>query len=287
MLPPPPLRTATALLNRDATIPAVQILDYIVLGIIQGLTEFLPVSSSTHLVLAEHWLRMNPPGVTTEIALHVATLLSVLLVYGKDLWRVFASRDWRFIGYLALATVVTVVCLLPVKDLLEALTDSPAAVRIEGGMLFITALWLWLTDRQLQLPPRKTQLDWKKSALIGLAQFMGALPGISRSGATIGTGVLLGMEREQAARFSFLLSVPVIVGAALIHGLELSQGSGGLLQELTTSTVDPLGLAAGFITALVMGIVAIYLVLWMLKRARLLYFALYCATLATVALIIG
>jgi undecaprenyl-diphosphatase len=265
----------------------VKIAEYIVLGIIQGLTEFLPVSSSTHLVLAEHWMGLNPSGVTTEIVLHVGTLLSVLLVYGKDLWRVLISRNWRYIGCLALATAVTVACLFPVKDLLEALTESPNAARIEGGMLFITAIMLWLADRRLQQGPGKQPLGWLNSILIGGAQFLGALPGISRSGATISTAVLLGIDREQAARFSFQLSIPVIIGAALIHWGELSHQSEGVLQEFNSGQVDPLGLALGFLASMIMGIVAIYLVLWMLKRARLLYFAIYCAALAVVALIIG
>lgn len=265
----------------------MKIAEYLILGVIQGLTEFLPVSSSTHLVLAEHWMGLNPSGVTTEIVLHVGTLLSVLLVYGKDLWRVLLSRNWRYIGFLALATVVTVACLFPVKDLLESLTDSPNAARIEGGMLFITAIMLWLADSKLQRGPGKQPLGWFNSILIGFAQFLGALPGISRSGATISTGVLLGLDREQAARFSFQLSIPVIIGAALIHWLELTHSSGGVLQEFTAGQVDPLGLALGFFASMLMGIVAIYLVLWMLKRARLLYFAIYCTALAIVALIIG
>lgn len=258
----------------------MQIWDYIVLGIVQGLTEFLPVSSSTHLVLAEHWIGLNPPGIATEIALHVATLLSVLLVYARDFWRILKRRDWLYLGYMVLATAVTVALLLPVKDYLSALTESPSAVRIEGGMLFITAAWLWLADRKLQRAPGTQPLGWLSAALIGVAQFCGALPGVSRSGATIGTGLLMGMEREQAARFSFLLSVPVIIGAALIDAKSMTE-------HLATGVVNPLGLALGFLTAMVMGIAAIYLVLWMLKRARLLYFALYCAALAVVALIIG
>lgn len=250
------------------------------LGAIQGLTEFLPVSSSAHLVLAEHWTGLNPPGIATEITLHIGTLVSVLLVYGKDLWRVIAQRDWRYLGMLALATAVTVACLLPVKDLLEALTESSNAVRIEGGMLLFTAVWLWLADRKLQRGAGSEPLNWPKSALIGFAQFCGALPGISRSGATIGAGVLLGMQRDQAARFSFLLSVPVIIGAAVLDAKNIGA-------DVASGAVDALGLALGFLTALVMGVVAIYVVLWMLKRARLLYFAIYCTALAVIALIIG
>jgi undecaprenyl-diphosphatase len=263
----------------------VKIFEYILLGIIQGLTEFLPVSSSAHLVLVEHWMGLNPSGVLLEIALHVATLISVLLVYARDLWKIITGRNWRYIGFLFLATCVTVAIVLPANDWLSQLTDSPQAVRICGALLFVTAAWLWFADWRLQQGKREgnngdSSLTWFKAALIGLAQGVAGLPGVSRSGATIGAGIQAGLAREEAARFSFLLSIPIIIGAAAIKAKELSV-------DVASGTIDPLGLALGFVAAMLMGIVAIYLVLWMLKRARLLYFALYCIAIGTIALIIG
>jgi undecaprenyl-diphosphatase len=281
MLPSPQRAQAhSGVFYRNATIRAVQILDYITLGVVQGLTEFLPVSSSAHLVLAEHWIGLNPPGVILEIALHVATLLSVVIVYARDLWNLFAGRNWRYFGFLFLATCATVAIVFPARDYLSQLTDSPQAVRICGALLLFTAAWLWFADWRLRRGPNKVQLSWLNSLLIGLAQGIAGLPGVSRSGATIGAGIQAGLTREDAARFSFLLSIPIIIGAAALKAKELKL-------DIASGAVDTLGLALAFIAAALTGVAAIYLLLWMLKRARLLYFALYCAALAVIALIVG
>jgi undecaprenyl-diphosphatase len=261
---------------------AVHIVAYIFLGIIQGLTEFIPVSSSAHLVLAEHWLRLNPPGVLLEIALHAGTLVSVLLVYGRDIWRILVRRDWVYTGYLLLATAITVAIVLPLKDWLSQLTEIPGAPRICGALLLVTAGWLIIADWRLRrtVPSNEPGVGWGRAALIGLAQSVAALPGISRSGATIGMGIVAGVKREEAARFSFLLSVLVIIGAALVDAKELPAG-------LASGAVDRTGLLLGFIAAVLTGILAIHVVLWMLKRARLAWFAAYCVALGVVALIVG
>jgi len=258
----------------------VELLTYVLLGVVQGLTEFLPVSSSGHRVLLQHWLGMNPSGAVTEVALHVATLVSVIIVYRRDIWAIFAKGDWRYVGLIGLGTVVTVVIALPVKDHIEALTDADYAVRLVGLMLLITAVWLVLADRRLKRndPPRP--LGWLAAALTGAAQAVAVLPGISRSGATIGAAVQLGSEREQAAKFSFLLSVPVILGAGVLKARDLPAA-------VDSGEVNALGLGLAFIAALVFGILAIYLVLWLLKRARLTWFAVYCALLGIAALAIG
>lgn len=258
----------------------MQILKYLIIGLLQGLTEFLPVSSSAHMVIAEHWLKLSTPGIVMEVAFHVATLLAVVLVYRRELWRLVTGRDWRLLGLLAAATAVTVALILPFKDWLSALPDAPNAVRICGAMLLITAAWLALADWRIARSQPTRQLTWVGALLIGLAQGIAALPGISRSGATIGAGLQLGMEREEAARFSFLLSIPVILGAGFFELLDAREQLGG-------ASLDVAGLAVGFVVALLSGIAAIYLLLWMLKRARLAWFAGYAALLGIVALIIG
>ncbi|MCC7478523.1 undecaprenyl-diphosphate phosphatase [bacterium] len=266
----------------------MEILEYALLGLLQGLTEFLPVSSKSHLLLAQHWLGLNPRGVVTEISLHVATLLSVLLVYRGELLRIFRERDWAYIGRLALATCVTVALILPLKDRIEALADSPAVIPWTGGLLLVTALWLILADLRIRrskaaATPRRP-LSWLGAALVGLAQGIAILPGISRSGSTIGAGLQLGEDRENAARFSFLLSVPVILGAAVLSlgdfkdALAAGANGGGDLNLA--------GLAVAFVVALLSGVGAIYLVLWMLRRASLLWFAGYCVLLGCVTLIL-
>jgi undecaprenyl-diphosphatase len=256
----------------------VQILQYALLGLLQGLTEFLPVSSKSHLLLAQHWLGLDPPGVVVEVALHVATLLSVLIVYRRDIARIFLDRDWPYIGKILLASAVTAALILPFKDQLEALAQGPRVVLLTGCLLLVTAAWLLLAEFRLRRDTPAKSLSWGGAALIGLAQGIAILPGISRSGATIGTAIQLGEEWRAGARFSFLLSIPAIAGAAAFKADELTSSIG-------SGAVDKVGLAVGFTVALLAGIGAIYLLLAMLKSARLYHFSIYCMLLGLAAII--
>jgi len=253
---------------------------YVLLGLLQGLTEFLPVSSSAHLLIAEHWLHMPPHGASLEVGVHVATLFAVLVVYFRDVVGIFTQRRWRYLGLLAVATVVTVVLALPAKNYMEWLIHQPFAARLCGLLLLFTAAWLLIAERQARRQPSTRPLGWMGAVWVGIAQAVSVLPGISRSGATIGMGMVLGVEREEAARFSFLLSVPVILGAAALKVRDLPS-------ELGAHGIDPLGLAVAFIVALVTGVLAIRLLLIVLKQARLWYFAVYCLALGILAVVIG
>ncbi len=268
------------ILTGAATISFVQLYIYALLGILQGLTEFLPVSSSGHLVLAQNWLKLDPPGVVLEISLHVATLFSVVIVYRKDIGRIIVERNWRYIGLAAAATAVTVAIVLPLKDWLSAIADGQYAVKIVGAMLLLTAAWLMLADLRLRKGGENKPLGWVGAVLTGLAQAIAAVPGISRSGATIGTLIQLGCPRVEAARFSFLLSIPIILGAGIITAKDIPTA-------IAAGQIDPLGLSVAFILALLSGIAAIHFVLKLLKQARLSMFALYCALLGTLALATG
>jgi undecaprenyl-diphosphatase len=260
--------------------PRVETLKYLLLGLIQGLTEFLPVSSSGHLVLAEHWLKLNPPGIALEVAVHVATLVSVLVVYWRDLRDIFAKGNWRYLGLLALSTAVTVAIILPFKGYLERLTEGPDAVRIVGGMLLITAIWLFAADHRLRQTDSRMDPGWLGAVFLGIAQACAAIPGLSRSGATIGAAVQAGLTREAAARYSFLLSVPVIAGAGILVAPEA-------VAVYREGTLNLAGLAIAMLAALVAGIAAIYTTLWVLRRARLVWFALYCVIVGGLALYLG
>jgi undecaprenyl-diphosphatase len=247
----------------------VQIWQYALLGIVQGLTEFLPISSKSHLLLTERLLGVNPPGVVFEVALHVGTLLSVVLVYRTELWGILRGGNWRYIGLIALCAAVSATPILLLHRPLEALMESERVVLYIGLGLLVTALWLVLADVRLRQQRARRPIDALAAVLIGIAQAIAILPGISRSGATIGAALQTGEEREHAARFSFLLSIPMILGAALIKAKDMGDtvASGG---------ISPVGMAVGFICSLLAGVAAIYLVLWMLRRARLAYFAAYC-----------
>ena len=192
--------------------------DAIVLGLVQGLTEFLPVSSSGHLVMAQAFLGVPSPGVFLEVALHVATLVSVIVVYRKKLGELVAGlfrRDpgsLRYIGLLVLATIPVVIIGLLFRDAIESAFDTPY---VTAFMLLITGAILWSTgvvrDRPWDEPTAK------HSIAMGLAQCFALLPGISRSGSSIAAGLWTGLKGEKAAEFSFLMSLPAVGGAALLQ----------------------------------------------------------------------
>ncbi|MEZ5338814.1 MAG: undecaprenyl-diphosphate phosphatase [bacterium] len=264
----------------------MQILDYIILGIIQGLTEFLPVSSSGHLVLAQQILGMNPQGVTTEIVLHLATLISVLVVYGRDLLALLREKRWNYIGALLLATIVTAALALPFKDRIEALVDGPQAVHYVGICLLITAALLLLAEfmeKRLGAVPGPDPLatpGWGRALAAGVAQACAVLPGISRSGSTISSMLLYGLDYGRAARYSFLLSVPAILGAVVLSLPDMAA-------DTASGNVPLPALLAGFASAAVCGVLAIRFLLVLLRRRRLYYFSIYCAAVGLWALLGG
>jgi undecaprenyl-diphosphatase len=247
----------------------VNLLDAVLLGLIQGLTEFLPVSSSGHLVMGQELLDIRIPGVAFEVAVHVATLFSVLLVFRKrvsDLMVGAVRRDpgaWRYLALLALATLPAVVVGLGAKDFLEGLFDRPEVVAVA---LLFTGGFLWTSRRALAKDP-KGRPGVGAAILMGLAQAFAIIPGISRSGATVVAGLWLGVEAEEAAAFSFLMAVPAILGAAVLELPELAGGTGGL-------AVGPLVL--GSAVAAVAGVMAIWTFVAMLKRKSFHRFGPYC-----------
>ena len=187
-------------------------LSTLLLGVLQGATEFLPISSSAHLVIAQTLLKIQHPGLMVEIVLHLGTLVSVLVYFRRDLWQLaqgsllrgrVGAAVRREVGYLGLATVPAVVVALALGDKVEAAFED---VRFSGMMLLVTTAVLvlsrWATRRE------GARLTWGIALVIGLAQALAILPGISRSGTTIVTGLWLGLKPEAAARFSFLMAIP-------------------------------------------------------------------------------
>lgn len=239
--------------------------DAIVLGLVQGLTEFLPVSSSGHLVMAQTFLGVPSPGVFLEVALHVATLLSVLVVYRMRLWSLVVGlllRDplaLRYIGMLILATLPVVVIGLLFRDAVEAAFDTPY---VTGFMLLVTGFILWSTSLGSGERPH-VEPSPRIALVMGFAQCLALLPGISRSGSTIAAGLWTGFRGEKAAEFSFLMSVPAIAGAAVLQfgEVEAVAFTGALL--------------AGFVAALLSGIAAIVSLVWLVRRQGFHKFAWY------------
>ncbi len=253
----------------------------LVLGIVQGLTEFLPVSSSGHLELTK-WLfndqSLAADSMLMTVTLHAATALATLVVFRKDIGEILVDLvkfEWnagtKFTLLIVLSMVPAALVGVLYDDLLTTLFDRQ--VVLVACALILTGLLLFLADRA-----RRTDksVDWKDAALIGVAQAIAILPGISRSGATISTSVLLGIDREKSARFSFLMVVPLIFGKIakdLIDG-EFSQ---------TASVTE---LSVGFLAAFLTGIAACMWMIKLVKKAELKYFAYYCFAVAALVLTI-
>lgn len=250
----------------------------IILGAVQGATEFLPVSSSGHLVIGQALLGIDLPGVLFEVTVHLATLLSIVVAYRGRVTNLLSGvvrgqgEAWRYAGLLALATLPAAVVGLLWRDRVEALFDAPATV---GVALFVTGAVLWSS----RTPLRKTEdRDWGDVALgaallMGVAQAFALVPGISRSGSTVVVGLWLGVEPREAAAFSFLMALPAIAGASVLQLPEIfaaEAGAGAVAQ------VGGTVLFLGGLVAAVTGVLAIRTFVAMLRHRSFHHFAIYC-----------
>jgi len=258
-------------------------LQSILVAMVQGLTEFLPVSSSGHMVLVESALGINTEGVLWEVALHVGTLLAVFAVFWRELWQAVAGLGsglaqcfgkrpitaiwerepgFRMGCYILIATIPAAVIGITVGDIIKSLFSKPI---LSAVLIFVTGEILWLSrPHSLMHPAGKLKLA--DSIAIGLAQAAALLPGISRSGITISAGLTQGIGREQAVRFSFLLSVPAILGAAVLESRKLS----GLPAEQIAPMISGVAVAA------VSGYIALRFLLRVVKAGKLHLFSYYC-----------
>jgi undecaprenyl-diphosphatase len=247
----------------------------LVLGVVQGLTEFLPISSSGHLVLAQAALGLTPPGVVVEVTLHVATLLAVLVVYRTRLIALMGGArrgdraSWRFIGLLAVGTVPAGMLGVLFADFFERTFESLLVV---GVSLLITGCLLWST-RWVAHVARASEPTWLGAFGIGVAQALALFPGISRSGSTVVTAMWLRIDPVRAAEFSFLLAVPAIAGAAVLQIPDLGVG---------IASVGKGPLTLSFLASLVSGVAAIQLLISLLRSRAFHVFAFCLWTLGMV-----
>ena len=251
-------------------------LQSIILGIIQGLTEFLPVSSSGHLVLAQEFLQLkSSQNITFEVFLHLGTLFAVLLYYRKMLWEmtvsVFSFKDpdpkhrgnRLLVFYLIVATLATGVIYLALGSYFEAIFQQPLIVAF---MLLITGALVFASDYMKEGKIRITSMGWPRAAFIGLMQGIAIIPGISRSGSTISASLFAGIRREDAASFSFLLSIIAILAANLKEFKAL--------QSLTPQLFFVY--LVGMLCAFISGYLVISLMIKLIQKSKLKYFAYYC-----------
>jgi len=250
----------------------MSILQAIILGIVQGITEFFPISSSGHLAILQSLFGLKEPQIAFDIFLHLGTLASVLIFFRKEISRLFTTdRKWLF--FIIVASIPTFIIGFTFKDVVERSFNSPKLV---AAMLGITGAWLILASVGAKKAEPGKGLSILNSILIGIAQGIAVMPGISRSGATIATGILRGLDKELAVRFSFLLAIPAILGASAIKLHKITQG-------ITGSEAGYF--LAGGITAMLAGIAAIKILLKLVKDNKLYAFGLYCICMALLGII--
>ena len=271
-------------------------LDYfqsIILGVLQGVTEFLPVSSSGHLALVQDWMQLEPESpemLLFDVAVHVGTLVAVAAVFATTFMKFIARlrselgggmagrrTAWRILGLGIVACVPTAVIGLAFKDRFESAFGNPKLIAL---CLLLTGTLLWTTGR---IPrPRRgwRRFGWARALLIGVGQGVAILPGVSRSGTTISLAMLLGIKREWAGEFSFLIAVPAICGAALLTAIKVVKESHAPMDMIFDGP-----LFAGTLAATISGFIALRCLMAAVRRAKFHYFCYYCWLLGLVVLV--
>lgn len=250
-----------------------------VLGLVQGLTEFLPVSSSGHLTIGKALFGIEGTGLVFEVAVHTATVLSTIVVFRKEIldllcgfFRFRYNEQTRYVLMICVSMIPVMIVGLFFKDYVESVFGS--GLVIVGCMLLLTAVLLFLSDRMGRRAGDKSHpLGYKDAIIMGVAQAFAVLPGLSRSGSTISAGLLSGADRKQVAAFSFLMVLVPILGEAF-----LSVVSGDVAESASAVGVFPL--ACGFVAAFVSGLLACKFMISIVKKARLTWFSLYCVLAA-------
>lgn len=260
----------------------------IILGILQGATEFLPISSSGHLVLVPSILNWSATDLSLVAIVHQGTLLAVLVYFRRDLWQIIqavwrglvqrqplAEADSRLGWYIVAGSIPAGIAGLTLEGFFEEAFGTPV---VAAAFLLVTAVFLVIGERMLSGKKLIENLTLSDAMVVGLFQMLALFPGVSRSGSTITGGLLRGLDRAAAARFSFLLGIPAILGAGLLSGLDL-------LQVADLAAQAPL-LLAGFVAAAVSGYLCIHFLLTWLRSHSLYLFAGYCAAFGTIYLLV-
>lgn len=259
------------------------------LGLVQGLTEYLPVSSSGHLAIAQHLcgLKEGEENLMFTIAVHVATVLSTLVVLRKPICDLLLSmfkgestersEAWRYVLCIVVSMIPVGIVGVCFKDEVETVFGH--GLLIVGVCLMVTALLLGFS--YFFKPKKERSISLWRAFIIGLAQAVAVLPGLSRSGSTIGTGLILGVKKETLAQFSFLMVIPPILGEALLDVLKMMKGE-AVLGELSVSA-----LSIGFAAAFVSGCLACKWMIDLVKRGKMIWFASYCAIAGVLTLLLG
>lgn len=259
-------------------------LEALILGIIQGLTEYLPVSSSGHLAIGSALFGIQgEDNLTFTIAVHVATVLSTLVILWKEV-------EWLFRGFFKFKMntemkyiINILISMIPIGIVGFFFKDE--VERIFGSGLFIVGLMLLVTATLLAFsyyakPRIKEEISKKDAFIIGIAQACAVMPGLSRSGSTIATGLMLGNKKERLAQFSFLMVIPPILGEALLDGMKIVKGAAEGATDISITS-----LTVGFVAAFVSGCIACKWMINIVKKGKLIYFAIYCGIVGLITLV--
>lgn len=260
------------------------LIEAIIIGLIQGLTEFLPVSSSGHIELAKYFFGVElKEALFFTVLLHLATALSTVIVFWKDIVQIIKgllkfkwNEETRFSWFVVLSMIPAAVVGLKFEDQIDKYFMGN--IPLVCGALIITGLILYFSDKSKR---EGEDVNGLTAIIIGVVQAIAIIPGISRSGSTIGSSILVGISREKAARFSFLMVIPLIFGAAAKKFLDFSE-AGGMTEAVKA---DMMPMALGFVAALISGIFACKWMIQLVKRSRLTWFALYCWIVAAGSLL--
>ena len=256
----------------------------LILGIIQGLTEYLPVSSSGHLAIGQALFGMSDgaDNLMFTVAVHVATVLSTIVILWSEidwivrgLFKCELNAETKYALNIVVSMIPVGIVGLFFKDYVEEIFGS--GLLVVGFCLLITASLLIFS--YYAKPRQKEHISWKDAFVIGLAQAVAVLPGVSRSGSTIATGLMLGNKKESLAQFSFLMVIPPILGEALLDVLKMVKG------EDVMGGIEALPLAIGFVAAFLSGCVACKWMINIVKKGKLIYFGIYCAVVGVVTIL--
>lgn len=263
----------------------MSVLEALIVGFVQGITEFLPISSSAHIVLTTYLLNIQFPGLILEIFLHLASVLAVIIFYRKDLYRIVAGflayiryrspldyAAFKFGLYLIVATGISGGLGVLLTDWIDDSLKAPPVIALA---LFVTGFFLIFIERFHRLGNKTEEnMSWIDTCVVALAQTLAVLPGISRSGSTLIAGLWMGLNRETAVRFSFLLSIPIILGSTVLLVKDLEPG--------LVNQTGALPIVTAFVASFLFSIIGIKWLINFLNKGRLTYFAIYCFILATI-----
>ena len=258
------------------------IIESIILGAVQGLTEFLPVSSSGHLQIAKALLGVEiEENLAFDVTLHAATVLSTIVILWPEIKRLIVGRFSRHFNAEQAYVLKLILSMIPIgivgfvfKDYIDAMLESPYILTIVGAMLLLTATLLAFA--YYARPRQKEEISYRDAFIIGIGQAIAAMPGLSRSGTTIATGLLLGNKKETMAQFSFLMVLAPILGEMFLNILD---------GEVAFASIGIVPMLAGFISAFVVGCLACKFMINIVNRGKLIWFAVYCAVAGVVAIV--